>query len=174
LEFAFCYQLEHAKSVLKYRTQAVKVPFGGYHIYPDFLIWDKNALPYFREVKSFRFADTSRSLEKSRNVARLAERIGSHHQVVTERDLWQGNEKRNRMMAYDRGGKRSPSELLLIELIKVVLTLSPSCRTASQIRKELKQRGLPSYLIEAALFNDYLKCDMSRLISESTLLEVMQ
>lgn len=172
LERDFCYQLEADNDVEKYRTQALEIAFRKHALYPDFLILNTRGVPCVKEVKSFAFVNTYRNTQNANYLSSVFARASIQFSVITERDCWSGSEKYNRFMMYDRGGRMSPSDEICRWVADMVAALDVAHRTIGQIRRELARCNAPSYMLEAAIFRGYLKCDVTRMITSQTMLEV--
>ena len=63
LERAFCYEMEADPNVVKYRGQALKIPFRKSYLYPDFWLTTQGEI-LVREVKGLAFSRNHCNLEK--------------------------------------------------------------------------------------------------------------
>lgn len=167
LERLYCYTLEKNPSVIKYRSQAIAVPYGKHYLYPDFLTLHTNQSVCIREIKSACFADSEKNLTKGQYLQSVFKKEGVDFRVVTDKDLIDGHEKENLIMTYDRGGKLQISDFSK-ELLKKIccdITVKTPLKT---VRFELTKQGLPPQYLEAAIFYGFLKHDTAQPINSNT------
>lgn len=172
-ELSFCYELEANKRVYKYRAQALEIPYRSSQLYPDFLIVDTEGTPFVREVKAFAHIDSAVNMQKAEYLMATFGRVEIDFDVVTERDFWSGQEKINRIMVYNRGGRLSPSSQLITFIAELVSAMDIKNRIVHRVRDEIQHHNLPHYLLEAAICDGVLQCDMRLPISAQTRLEVV-
>ncbi len=172
LERTYCYLLEAEPTVIKYRTQALEIPYRKHALYPDFLVQREHDRIQVREVKCSVFAESSRNLEKFHFLGHALGQLGLDFDVVTEGHMLKGQQLLNLMMVYDRGGRLTLPEHMPGWLAELVQMLDPINRTVEVLRKELAKHGLPAYYLEAAIFHGQLICDMRRPIIGTTLVRL--
>jgi hypothetical protein len=171
-ELTYCYQLESDPRVSKYRTQALAIPYRNHALYPDFLVCGVDNIVFVREVKASVFVDTERNGAKLNYLGEVLGREGIEFGVVTEFDFWKGQEKANRIMLYDRGGRNGFSSALIDWLVELVVGLEKRERIFFRVRQEIASRGLSCQLLEAAIFQGRLSCDLTRPITADSSIEV--
>ncbi|MRX08142.1 hypothetical protein GJ697_09885 [Pseudoduganella sp. FT25W] len=172
LELRHCYQLEADRTVKRYRTQAIKIPRAGKYLVPDFLIEFVDGKFEVHEVKlDVRLGNEALRL-KLQFALEFLLADGLAYRVITEKNLPQSHVEQNIVMLYDRGGRLTVSELQLDLLRKLVLAILPGERTVCRIREELRRVGMPSFLLENALFSGVLSCELAHPIRSQSLVEV--
>lgn len=172
LELRHCYQLEANKKVKRYRSQAVKVPYCGRQLVPDFLVESTDGTFEIHEIKvSARLEDQAQRL-KLQFISDFLLTYGVPYLVITEKDFPKPCVEKNVAMLYDRGGRLSASDLQLAHVSGLVRSLPLSQRTIGGVRMALKIGGLQPYLLEAALFTGVVGCNLSSSISTTTLITV--
>jgi hypothetical protein len=168
LERLYCYTLEKNSEVLKYRSQAIAVPCANYFLYPDFLLLLQNEDVAVREIKAHAFANTEKNMVKRKFLERTLHETGIDFRVVTDKDLVAGNEQKNLMMTYDRGG-RLPITYLLKETIKKICAQIDEAIHLKLARTHFVSQGLPPQYVEAAIFHGILGCDFKLPINCDTM-----
>lgn len=172
LELRHCYQLEANKNVRRYRSQAVKVPYSGRELVPDFLVESVDGTFEVHEVKvSARLEDPAQT-KKLQFASEFLRAHGVSYLVITEKDFPHPCIEKNVAMLYDRGGRLSASDLHLAHVSGLVRSLSPSERTFGQVRAALKNSGMPLHWLEAALFTGALACNLASSICTNSVIEV--
>lgn len=156
LERAFCYHLEADPEIVKYRSQALEIPFRKNFLSPDFLILTKQEKILVREVKAGAFIDDSRNVEKFRFLERTLGDSGVEFDVVTEKNMLTGQPLMNQVMTYDRGGRLHLPDYFISWLKQLISHLEPINRTVARIRQELADRAMSTYYLEAAIFHGEL------------------
>ncbi len=159
LERAFCYEMEADPNVVKYRGQALEIPFRKSYLYPDFLVLTTQGEILVREVKGLAFVGNSSNLEKFHFLDRTLGASGVGFDVVTENNMLSGQPKMNQVMTYDRGGRLHLPDYFSSWLLELIRFLDPVKLTIARIRQELASNAMPAHYLEAAIFHGKLLCN---------------
>jgi hypothetical protein len=171
LELRHCYQLEADRTVMQYRSQAISILQGARCLVPDFLVANVDGTFAVHEVKvSAHLTEKLRS--KLQFLAEVLRGYGVPYKVITEQNFPAFHVEQNCVMLYDRGGRLPASDLQIARVCSLAQDVPPADRTVCRVRFELKTAGMPSYLLEHALFKGALDCDLTRAISLDSLVEV--
>lgn len=172
LELRHCYQLEANRDVKRYRSQAIKIPYCGRYLVPDFLVESIDGSFEVHEVKISARLDDQAQSTKLKFTSDFLLAYGVSYVVITEKDFPHPSVEKNVAMLYDRGGRLSASDLQLDHVSGLVRALPPSERTIGGVRMALKINGMQQYLLEAALFAGALECDLASSICTTSSIEV--
>jgi hypothetical protein len=173
LERSVCYRLECDSGVANYRMQPLEIPYGTERLYPDICVRDSQGTFRILEVKPEVFVLTPENRRKADFLRTYFSAPGIDYSVVGEAYCGSEIELKNISRLYDRGGRMAVNEELLKDLATRVLRIEGSI-SMNEAAGRIRQAGVAHYYLEAALFHGYLKCNMRRPISQSTLVECAQ
>lgn len=172
LERAFCYHMEADPQIVKYRGQALEIPFRKSCLYPDFLILKKPEQFLVCEVKASVFVNDDRNMEKFNFLERTLCSIGVEFDVTTEKKMLSGQEKLNLIMTYNRGGRLILPDYVSEWPTELFGQLNASYLTVKVLREEMLKRAIPAYQLEGAIFHGKLLCNMRLPITSTTLVRL--
>lgn len=171
LELAVCHVLEWERDIQAYRTQPMQVSIGGKLLYPDCCIKLRDGTFEVLEIKPAAHRFTLKNRVRFEILRSYFSEAGINFTVVGEELCGGPAEQSNRVYIYNRGGRvrvgSTFAELWLFPTIG-----SQRLFQILELRHRLREAGAPSHTLETALFLGYLKCDMSRPITEKTVVEV--
>jgi hypothetical protein len=172
LELAVCHVLEWDRGIQAYRTQPIEVNIGDKRLYPDCCIKRRDGTFEILEIKPAAHRSISKNRVRFEILRSYFSEAGINFTVVGEELCGGPAEQSNRAYIYNRGGRAqvgsSFAELCLFPTIR-----NQRLFQILELRCGLREAGAPVHALETALFLGYLKCDMSRPITEKTFVEVV-